>query len=103
MHPDTLYVEALAAPDTINTIPEKTLRAFADHGKLRSPMALDGADSEQSWRRLKEKGSKSPHLPPSCSAKEPRLSSSRGSRCLAESPKRAKHCWTPECAVRRSQ
>ena len=32
--PDTLYVEALAAPDTINTMPEKTLRAFADHGKV---------------------------------------------------------------------
>ena len=32
--PDTLYVEALAAPDTINTMPEKTLHAFADHGEL---------------------------------------------------------------------
>jgi transaldolase len=31
---DTLYVEALAAPDTINTMPEKTLLAFADHGRL---------------------------------------------------------------------
>ena len=31
---DTLYVEALAAPDTINTMPEKTLRAFADHGRV---------------------------------------------------------------------
>ena len=33
--PDTLYVEALAAPDTIDTMPEKTLRAFAEHGKRR--------------------------------------------------------------------
>ena len=33
--PDTLYVEALAAPDTINTIPEKTLLAFAEHGTSR--------------------------------------------------------------------
>ncbi len=32
---DTLYVEALAAPDTIDTMPEKTLRAFADHGKTQ--------------------------------------------------------------------
>ena len=31
--PDTLYVEALAAPDTVNTMPEKTLLAFADHGR----------------------------------------------------------------------
>ena len=33
---DTLYVSALAAPDTINTIPDKTLAAFADHGKIAS-------------------------------------------------------------------
>src|SRR3546814_558592 len=43
--PDTLYIEALAAPDTINTMPEKTLRAFADHGKVRGAMAKDGGDS----------------------------------------------------------
>jgi transaldolase len=43
---DTLYVEALAAPDTIDTIPEKTLRAFADHGKLDRVMAEDGGDAE---------------------------------------------------------
>ena len=44
--PDTLYIEAFAAPDTINTIPEKTLHAFADHGKLGSQMAVDGGDAE---------------------------------------------------------
>jgi transaldolase len=44
---DTLYVEALAAPDTIDTLPEKTLRAFADHGELRGTMAEDGGDAEQ--------------------------------------------------------
>jgi transaldolase len=43
---DTLYIEALAAPDTIDTIPEKTLRAFADHGQIRSVMAEDGGDAE---------------------------------------------------------
>ena len=43
---DTLYIEALAAPDTINTIPEKTLRAFADHGELKGVMAEDGGDAE---------------------------------------------------------
>ena len=42
----TLYVEALAAPDTINTMPEKTLRAFAEHGELREMMAADGGDAE---------------------------------------------------------
>jgi len=44
--PDTLYIEALAAPDTINTIPEKTLLAFADHGKVKDPMRFDGGDAE---------------------------------------------------------
>ncbi|MBK9372807.1 MAG: transaldolase [Holophagales bacterium] len=39
---DTLYVEALAAPDTIATIPAKTLLAFAEHGQLRGVMAVDG-------------------------------------------------------------
>lgn len=33
--PDTLYVAELAAPDTVNTMPEATLRAFADHGAPR--------------------------------------------------------------------
>jgi transaldolase len=44
---DTLYIEALAAPDTINTIPEKTLRAFADHGQLKGALPVDGGDAEQ--------------------------------------------------------
>ena len=43
---DTLYIEALAASDTINTIPEKTLRAFAEHGCLRGEMASDGGDAD---------------------------------------------------------
>ena len=43
---DTLYIEALAAPDTINTIPDKTLLAFADHGTLRGELPADGGDAE---------------------------------------------------------
>jgi transaldolase len=42
---DTLYIEALAAPDTINTMPDKTL-AFADHGELRGELPEDGGDAE---------------------------------------------------------
>ncbi len=41
--PDTLYIEALAAPDTVNTIPEKTLLAFADHGKAETVMPVDAS------------------------------------------------------------
>jgi transaldolase len=44
--PDGLYVEALAAPDTINTMPEKTLLAFADHGQVKGAMPIDGGDAE---------------------------------------------------------
>ncbi len=43
---DTLYVEALAALDTIDTMPEKTLVAFADHGQLNAAMDDAGADAE---------------------------------------------------------
>jgi transaldolase len=54
--PDTLYVEALAAPDTIDTIPEKTLRAFADHGRVDGVMAVDGGDAEQALQRYADAG-----------------------------------------------
>ncbi len=45
--PPGLYVEALAAPDTIDTMPEKTLLAFAQNGTLDGVMRTDGGDSEQ--------------------------------------------------------
>ena len=54
--PDTLYVEALAAPDTIDTIPEKTLRAFAEHGELKGVMAEDGGDAEAVLARFTQAG-----------------------------------------------
>ena len=43
---DVLYIEALAAPFTVNTIPDKTLLAFADHGSVGELMAADGGDAE---------------------------------------------------------
>jgi transaldolase len=44
--PDTMYIEELAAPDTINTIPDKTLASFADHGRVDGVMPVDGGDAE---------------------------------------------------------
>jgi transaldolase len=44
---DTLYIEALAAPDTISTIPDSTLLALADHGHVRDVMPVDGGDAEK--------------------------------------------------------
>jgi transaldolase len=43
---DVLYVKALAAPFTVNTMPEATLKALADHGELGTIMAADGGDCE---------------------------------------------------------
>jgi transaldolase len=43
---DTLYIKALAAPNTVNTMPEPTLKAFADHGELGQVMPRDGGDCE---------------------------------------------------------
>ena len=44
---DTLYIKALAAPFTINTMPENTLKAFADHGEVGELLAPDGGDCER--------------------------------------------------------
>jgi len=49
---DILYVEALAAPHTINTMPEKTLLAFADHGKIGPMLPHDGGDAEEVLARF---------------------------------------------------
>ena len=43
---DVLYVRALAAPFTVNTMPESTLKALADHGSLGEMLTADGGDSE---------------------------------------------------------
>ena len=53
---DTLYVEALAAPDTIDTMPEKTLRAYAEHGVFRGTMSADGGDAEALLARFSQAG-----------------------------------------------
>jgi transaldolase len=53
---DVLYIKALAAPFTVNTMPEATLKALADHGELGSIMAADGGDCEQTLARFAEAG-----------------------------------------------
>jgi transaldolase len=44
---DVLYVESLAAPFTVNTLPEATLAALADHGKPGPLLPADGGDCEE--------------------------------------------------------
>ena len=54
--PQALYVEALAAPDTIDTMPEKTLLAFAKDGKTGAVMPPSGGDAEQVLGRFAQAG-----------------------------------------------
>ena len=54
--PETLYVEALAAPDTVNTMPEKTLKAFARDGHVGDPMPVDGGYAEQTLDEIRREG-----------------------------------------------
>ena len=54
--PETLYVEALAAPDTVNTMPEKTLEAFARDGHVGDPMPVDGGYAEQTLDEIRREG-----------------------------------------------
>ncbi len=53
---DTLYVEALAAPQTINTIPEKTLLAFADHGQPGATLPADGGLADAVLEEFRREG-----------------------------------------------
>jgi transaldolase len=55
---DVLYIKALAAPFTVNTMPEATLLALADHGELGSIMSADGGDCEGVLSRFSEVGIK---------------------------------------------
>jgi transaldolase len=45
-YPDTLYVDSLIGPDTVNTLPESTMAAFEDHGTLARTIDVDLAASE---------------------------------------------------------
>ncbi len=53
---DTLYIEAFASPFTVNTIPEPTLKAFADHGTVGDVLKADGGESEAMLGKLKAAG-----------------------------------------------
>ncbi len=53
---DVLYVESLAAPHTVNTMPDRTLLALADHRDLGAMLAHDGGDAEQVLERFTQAG-----------------------------------------------
>ena len=53
---DTLYVHGLAAPFTINTMPDDTLEAFFEHGEVDDPLPADGGDADAMLRRFADAG-----------------------------------------------
>jgi len=53
---DILYVKSLAAPFTVNTIPDKTLLAFAEHGSVGDLMPPDGGDAAEMIARFARTG-----------------------------------------------
>jgi len=53
---DVLYIKALAAPFTVNTMPEGTLKALADHGELSEIMSSDGGDCEAALAQFAKAG-----------------------------------------------
>lgn len=59
---DTLYLEALAAPDTVITIPEKTLLAFNDHGSVKAAMPTDPCGADEVFAKFTREGIDSDEL-----------------------------------------
>jgi transaldolase len=55
-YPDTLYVDGLIGPDTINTLPEATIDAFEDHGTLATTIDSDIEDAERTLQHLEAIG-----------------------------------------------
>ncbi|MEY3805746.1 MAG: transaldolase, partial [Actinomycetota bacterium] len=55
-YPDTLYVDSLIGPHTVNTLPEPTLEAFCDHGTVARTIDGDVANARQQWDQLAHLG-----------------------------------------------
>ncbi|MDJ0769452.1 MAG: transaldolase [Ilumatobacter sp.] len=53
---DVLYVDGLIGPDTVNTLPEHTMEAFADHGVLERTVDADPAETDRVWQGLADVG-----------------------------------------------
>lgn len=55
-YPDTLYVDQLIGPDTVNTLPDATIDAFRDHGSVRRSIDRNVESSESTWQALLDVG-----------------------------------------------
>jgi transaldolase len=55
-YPDTLYVDELIGPDTVNTMPEETIKAYQDHGQPQPTLERDLDDARGVFEQLKDAG-----------------------------------------------
>ena len=55
-YPDTIYVDNLVGPETVNTMPKKTIQAVMDHGDIRPTLEEDVEEAKQLLKRLREAG-----------------------------------------------
>ena len=79
---DVLYVNALAVPNTFNTIPEKTLLACGEHGKVTGTLPLDGGETASLfWQIFERQESISTNLLLISNRKVPSPSMNRGRSC----------------------
>ena len=89
-YPDTLYVDELIGPDTVNTLPDATIEAFADHGTLERRVDADVDVGRGDWQRWPRSASTWPTSPSSSSAREcpasRRASTSCCRRCRRSRP-----------------
>ena len=53
---DTMYIAQLVAPDTVNTMPEKTMDAYGDHGRLGSPVQKEYESAAATMQALRDAG-----------------------------------------------
>ena len=75
---DILYIKALAAPFTVNTMPEDTLKALAEHTDVGRRCPPTAAIAKRCWRSSQMPASTSTRWLPNCRTKAPSRSSSRG-------------------------
>ena len=80
--PDTMYVSALAAPNTVNTMPDETLLAFADHGEVGSLLPPTAATTAaRCWANSRAPDSTSTRWRGSCRPTAPSRSCRAGRTC----------------------
>ena len=85
---DVLYIEGLASPLTVNTMPEPTLQAFADHGEVGEPLPADGGDADEVLRPTATPGSSPRRSPRGSRRRARRPSSTPGTSCSPRSSAR---------------